>query len=85
MSLETLLVILLIGGVAGWLAALLVRGAGLGILGNIVVGILGAFLASWLLPRLGVPALAGGIGGAILHAFIGAAILLVLIGLIRRL
>ena len=44
MSLESLLILCLVGGIAGWLAALLLRGRGLGILGNIVVGILGAFV-----------------------------------------
>lgn len=83
MSLEALLIALLIGGIAGWLAALVVRGAGLGILGNIVVGFLGALIAGWLLPYFGI-AIASGLLGAILHAFVGAVILLVLISLIRR-
>lgn len=83
MSAETLIVWLLVGGIAGWLAGLIVRGFGFGLIGNIVIGIVGAFLAGWLLPQLGVN-LAAGIVGAILHALIGAVILLVLIGLIRR-
>ena len=45
---------LIIGGIAGWLAGLIVRGAGFGLIGNIVIGIIGALLASWLLPQLGV-------------------------------
>lgn len=83
MSMETLLLILLIGAIAGWLAGQIVRGFGFGLLGNIVVGIIGAFVGSWLLGRLGI-ALGAGIVGAILNAMIGAIVVLVLIGLVRR-
>lgn len=83
MSGETLIVWLLVGGIAGWLAGLIVRGFGFGVIGNIVIGIVGAFLAGWLLPQLGVN-LGAGIVGAIIHALIGAVILLALIGLIKR-
>ena len=80
-----LIIFLVVGAVAGWLAGLIVRGYGLGLLGNIVVGIIGAFLAGWLLPRLGIGFVLGGpILTSILHALIGAVILLVLIGLFRR-
>ena len=82
-SVQSLIILLLVGGIAGWLAALVMKGRGLGIIGNIVVGILGAFVGSWLLGWLGV-AIGGGILGAILNAFIGAVILLFLIGLIKR-
>lgn len=82
-TLESLLIMLLIGGVAGWLAALVMKGRGLGILGNIVVGIVGAFIGNFVLGSLGV-AIGGGIVAAIINAFIGAVILLFLIGLIRR-
>jgi uncharacterized membrane protein YeaQ/YmgE (transglycosylase-associated protein family) len=54
MSSESLLVILFVGLVAGWLAGQIVRGTGFGILGDLVVGILGAFSGSWLLPQLGI-------------------------------
>jgi uncharacterized membrane protein YeaQ/YmgE (transglycosylase-associated protein family) len=54
MSSESLLVILFVGLVAGWLAGQIVRGTGFGILGDLVVGILGAFIGSWLLPQLGI-------------------------------
>ena len=50
----TILAVLVIGAIAGWLAGLIVRGAGFGLIGNIVIGIIGALVASWLLPRLGV-------------------------------
>ena len=83
MALEAILIFLVVGAVAGWLAGQIVRGMGFGLIGNIVVGIVGAFIAGWLLPRLGI-SLAGGIVGAIIYAAIGAVILLVIIGLIRR-
>jgi uncharacterized membrane protein YeaQ/YmgE (transglycosylase-associated protein family) len=83
MSLEGLIIILLVGGIAGWLAGLLMKGRGFGILGNIVVGIVGAFIAGWLFPALGI-SLGTGIVAAIIHAVIGAVILLVLIRLVKR-
>lgn len=85
MSGTSLIIFLLIGAIAGWLAGLVVRGFGFGLLGNIVVGIIGAFLAGWLLPTLGVSfSLGSPIVTAIVYAMIGAIVLLVLIGLIRR-
>ena len=86
MTAEGLIIILLVGAIAGWLAGVVVRGRGFGLLGDIVVGILGAFLASWLLPRMGVGTLGlgGGWIGSILFAFIGAVILLLLLRLIKR-
>jgi uncharacterized membrane protein YeaQ/YmgE (transglycosylase-associated protein family) len=83
MDLNSLIVWLIVGGVAGWLAGLIVKGYGLGLIGNIVVGIIGAFIAGWLLPRLGI-VIGGGIIAAIINALIGAIILLVIIGLVRR-
>lgn len=83
MSLESLLVFLIVGAVAGWLAGQIVKGHGFGLVGNIVVGIVGAFLAGFLLPRLGL-AIGGGIIASIINAMIGAVILLVLIGFLKR-
>ena len=83
MSLHALLVILLIGGIAGWLAGLVMKGRGFGILGNIIVGIVGAFVGSWVLGLLGI-AIGGGFVASILNAFIGAVILLALIGLTKK-
>jgi uncharacterized membrane protein YeaQ/YmgE (transglycosylase-associated protein family) len=79
----SLLVFLLVGAIAGWLAGLIVRGFGFGLIGNIVVGIIGALVAGYLLPKLGVGVPAGMIGD-ILSAVVGAVIVLVIIGLIRR-
>lgn len=83
MPIESLLVWLIVGALAGWLAGVIVKGYGFGLIGNIVVGIVGAFIAGWLFPRLGV-GLPAGIVGAIIYAAIGAIILLVIIGLVRR-
>ncbi len=80
---ESLLYILGVGLAAGWLAAKFVHGHGLGLVGDIVVGIAGSYLGHELLPRLGVH-LGTGIGASIVAAAIGAAILLVLVRLIRR-
>ena len=66
-----------------WLAGQIVKGHGFGLVGNIVVGIVGAFLAGFLLPMVGF-AIGGGIVAAIINALIGAVILLVLIGLFKR-
>jgi uncharacterized membrane protein YeaQ/YmgE (transglycosylase-associated protein family) len=82
-TLESLLIFLVVGAVAGWLAGQIVKGHGFGLVGNIIVGIVGAFLAGFLLPRLGL-AIGGGMIAAIINAMIGAVILLVLIGLFKR-
>jgi uncharacterized membrane protein YeaQ/YmgE (transglycosylase-associated protein family) len=83
MPVESLLVLILVGAIAGWLAGLIVKGFGFGLVGNIVIGILGALIATWLFPRLGI-SLGGGILSAIVSATLGAVILLVIVGLIRR-
>ena len=83
MVLESLIIVLLVGAVAGWLAGLIVKGFGYGLLGNIVIGIVGAFVAGLLLPRVGLN-IGSGIAAAIIHATIGAVILLFLIRLIKR-
>ena len=62
---------------------MLVKGYGLGLVGNIVVGIVGAVIAGWLLPYIGF-VLVGGILASILNAVIGAVILLLVIGLFKR-
>jgi len=54
LSSQGLLIILLVGLVAGWLAGQIVQGTGFGIIGDIVIGVLGAFVGSWLFPQLGI-------------------------------
>jgi uncharacterized membrane protein YeaQ/YmgE (transglycosylase-associated protein family) len=83
MMVESLLVMLIIGAVAGWLAGRIVEGYGFGMLGNIVVGIVGAFIAGLILPRLGF-GVGGGVVQAFIHSTLGAVILLVLIRLVKR-
>jgi uncharacterized membrane protein YeaQ/YmgE (transglycosylase-associated protein family) len=81
-TVESIVIFLLIGAVAGWLAGQIVKGGGFGLVGDIVVGIVGAFVAGLLLPRLGLGLT--GIVGSIVYATIGAIILLVVIRLIKR-
>ena len=83
MALEEIIVWLVIGAIAGWLAGLIMKGYGFGLIGNIVVGIIGAVIAGWLLPRIGF-VLVGGIVATIINAVIGAVILLFVIGLFKK-
>jgi uncharacterized membrane protein YeaQ/YmgE (transglycosylase-associated protein family) len=83
LSKESLIVILVVGLIAGWLAGKIVRGAGFGLIGDIAIGIIGAFIGDWLLPRLGVH-LGQGTISLIVNATIGAIVLLLVIGLVGR-
>jgi len=80
---QSLIIWLIVGGVAGWLAGMVVKGGGYGLIGDIIVGIVGGLIAGWLLPQIGI-AIGGGIIGAIINAFIGAVILLLILRLIKR-
>ena len=84
MDLTALLIFVIVGAIAGWLAGQIVKGYGFGLLGNIVVGIVGALIAGLLFPRLGFNLGAGVIIGSIIYATIGAVILLLVIRLIKR-
>jgi uncharacterized membrane protein YeaQ/YmgE (transglycosylase-associated protein family) len=79
---EGILVTLFVGLVAGWLAGKVVRGTGFGIIGDIIVGIAGAFIAGWLFPRLGFH-IGAGIVSEIIYSAIGAILLLLIVRLIR--
>lgn len=79
---ESLLVILFVGLVAGWLAGKIVRGSGFGIIGDILIGIAGALIASWLFPRLGIH-LGTHLVSEIIYSAIGAIILLLIVRLLR--
>jgi uncharacterized membrane protein YeaQ/YmgE (transglycosylase-associated protein family) len=83
MGIESIIVFLIVGAIAGWLAGLIVSGFGFGLVGNIVVGIVGAFIAGFVFPAVGI-SLGSGIIAAIIHASFGAVILLVLIKVIKR-
>ena len=83
MDASEILIWIIVGAIAGWLAGLVVRGSGFGLIGDIIVGIVGAFIAGWLFPRIGVQ-LGSGFVRAVLDAFIGAVILLLVLRLVRR-
>jgi len=86
MDLMAILVACAIGAIAGWLAGVLVVGAGFGLVGNILLGIAGAFMAALLFPRLGLGlTLGGGIVGAIVTSALGAVVLLLVVSLLKRL
>jgi uncharacterized membrane protein YeaQ/YmgE (transglycosylase-associated protein family) len=82
LSNEGILVILFVGLVAGWLAGKIVRGTGFGIIGDIIVGIAGALIASLLFPRLGIH-LGTGLVSEIIYSAIGAVVLLLIVRLLR--
>jgi uncharacterized membrane protein YeaQ/YmgE (transglycosylase-associated protein family) len=79
-----LLTLIVVGLIAGLLASLVVKGAGMGLLGDIAVGIVGAFLGSWLFGALGIRVPFSGLGGTIFVAFIGAVVCLLILRVIRR-
>jgi uncharacterized membrane protein YeaQ/YmgE (transglycosylase-associated protein family) len=81
-SSESLLIIMFVGLIAGWLAGQIVRGTGFGIIGDLIIGILGAFFGSWLLPRLGIH-LGTGVISAVANATLGAVLLLLVVRLLR--
>jgi uncharacterized membrane protein YeaQ/YmgE (transglycosylase-associated protein family) len=83
MSLETFLLWLVVGLIAGWLASAVV-GGGFGLIGDIVVGIVGAFIGGFLFRSLGLGTPFGGLAGSIFVAFIGAVVLLLCLRLLRR-
>ena len=80
---ESIIVMLVVGAIAGWLAGKIVRGFGFGLIWNIVIGIVGAFVGVWLLTQLGAVPFRG-FFGSIVNATIGAVVLLFIVGVIRR-
>jgi len=80
---ESILIILVVGLIAGWLAGKIVQGTGYGLIGDIAIGIIGAFIASWLFLRLGI-AFGVGLVREIIDVIIGAILLLVILRLVRR-
>ena len=82
LSNESIIVILFVGLVAGWLAGKVVRGTGFGIIGDIIVGIAGALIASLLFPKIGIH-LGTGLLSEIIYSAIGAVILLLIVRLVR--
>jgi uncharacterized membrane protein YeaQ/YmgE (transglycosylase-associated protein family) len=80
---DGILIWLIVGGIAGWLAGLIVKGGGQGIIVNIIVGIVGAVIGGWLFGQLGV-AVGTGLVNSIVTAVVGAVVLLLIIGFIRK-
>lgn len=80
---DGILVTLILGAIAGWLGSQFYKGSGLGLIGNIIVGILGGFIGYWGLGKLGI-SLGSGYLGYILTAAIGAFVLLIIINLITK-
>jgi uncharacterized membrane protein YeaQ/YmgE (transglycosylase-associated protein family) len=80
---ESLVLILVVGVVAGWLAGQLVRGTGYGLIGDLIIGIIGAYIGTWLLPQLNIH-IGSGIVGAIISATIGAVLLLIILRVFRK-
>jgi uncharacterized membrane protein YeaQ/YmgE (transglycosylase-associated protein family) len=82
-GIDSIILMIIVGALAGWLAGQIVRGFGFGLIWNIIIGIVGAFIGVWLLRQLGFMPFAGFIG-SIVNATIGAVILLIIVGFIRR-
>ncbi|MBN9552369.1 MAG: GlsB/YeaQ/YmgE family stress response membrane protein, partial [Alphaproteobacteria bacterium] len=81
MGIESLLVFIIIGAIAGWLAGVIMKGSGFGLVGDIIIGLVGGLIAGWLLPMVGVSF--GGLIGSIIMSVIGAVILIFIIRLVR--
>jgi uncharacterized membrane protein YeaQ/YmgE (transglycosylase-associated protein family) len=80
---QALIIWLIVGAIAGWLAGMVVKGGGYGLIGDIIVGIIGGVIAGWLLPRIGI-VIGGGFIAAVINALIGAVILLLILRLVKR-
>ena len=78
-----IIVWLIIGAIAGWLAGTLIKGGGFGLIGDIVVGIIGAFIGGWLAGVLGI-SMGGGLIASIITATVGAIVLILILRLIKR-
>jgi uncharacterized membrane protein YeaQ/YmgE (transglycosylase-associated protein family) len=83
MSGESLLIILVAGLIAGWLAGQIVRGTGFGLIADMALGVVGALIGFWLLPKLGIH-LGRSFVATIVSATIGAVLLLLILGLVHR-
>ncbi|MBC7687226.1 MAG: GlsB/YeaQ/YmgE family stress response membrane protein [Aquabacterium sp.] len=81
MSNESIIIILILGAIAGWLGGVIFKGSGVGLIGNIIIGIVGGFIGHWVFGKLGIH-MGTGYLSYILTAGIGAAILLALLNLV---
>jgi uncharacterized membrane protein YeaQ/YmgE (transglycosylase-associated protein family) len=86
-DMKSLIIMIVVGLVAGWLAGQILKGRGLGLVGDIVVGILGSLLMAWVVPQLfhvSLPVIGGELVNTIVWATIGAIILLLIVGMVRK-
>lgn len=83
MTIESIILFLVIGLVAGWLAGRIMKGGGFSLVGDLIVGVIGAFLGGWLFSLLGI-SLGGGLLGQLVTALIGAIVLLFVLRLVKR-
>lgn len=79
---DNMIYFLLIGLVAGWLAGLIMKGRGYGLLGNLVIGVIGAFIGGYIFEFIGLSA--SGVLGSLVMSFVGAVVLLYLVQLVKR-
>lgn len=82
MDMQSLLLFLVIGLIAGWLASRIMRSGPYGLVGDLIVGVLGAFIGGWLFGLVGISA--GGILGSLVIALVGSLVLLYVLRLLRR-
>ena len=82
MAITDLVIFLVIGAVAGWLAGVIMKGGGYGLVGDIIVGVIGSLIGGWLFGLLGIAA--GGLIGSIIAAVVGAIVLIAILRLIKR-
>ncbi len=82
MGTQNLILFLLVGLAAGWLAGRIMKGSGFGLVGDLIVGVIGAFIGVWLFGLLGISA--GGILGLLVAALVGALVLLYVIRMVKR-
>ena len=82
MDTNSIIIVLVIGAFAGWLAGNIMKGRGFGIIGNIVIGIIGALIGGYIFDLLGISA--GGLLGSLITATLGAVALLFVVGLIKK-
>lgn len=82
MSTESLIIFLAVGLVAGWLAGQIMKGGGFGLVGDLVVGVIGAFLGGWIFSQLGIST--WGLLGLLITALVGAVVLLALLRVVKR-
>ena len=83
MELQAIVIMLVIGAAAGWLAGAILKGGGMGLVGNIIVGVIGSVLGGIIFQAVGI-SIGGGLIGAIISATVGAIVLLLLLGLIKK-